>query len=210
MVAGEKVTAEQQVVNIVDLRMLELAGTVGAQDVARLSAGMPVELKIEGVDKPMQGKLARIAPQAEAGTRSIGVAVQLQNPKETMRAGQYAVAQVQIGDAPPRLTVPIGAISSSSGQEYVWTVEGGKLLRRTVTTGRRDPVRGRAEVLEGLDAGRAGAGRALRQPARRCQGPRRRRRDGRHAQAAAHAGRDDRPLIHAADTASLRGEFPCG
>ena len=66
MVAGEKVTAEQQVVNIVDLRMLELAGTVGTQDVARLSAGMPVELKIEGVDKPMQGKLARIAPQAEA------------------------------------------------------------------------------------------------------------------------------------------------
>jgi membrane fusion protein (multidrug efflux system) len=150
VVAGEKVTAEQQVVNIVDLRMLELAGTVGTQDVARLSAGMTVELRIEGVDKPLQGKLARIAPAAEAGTRSIGVAVQLQNPTETLRAGQYAVAQVQIGDATPRLTVPIGAISSASGQEYVWTVEGGKLLRRTVTTGRRDPVRGRAEVLEGL------------------------------------------------------------
>lgn len=152
VVAGEKVTAEQQVVNIVDLRTLELAGTVGTQDVARLSAGMPVELRIEGIDKPLQGKLARIAPAAEAGTRSIGVAVQLQNPKETMRAGQYAVAQVQIGDATPRLTVPIGAISSASGQEYVWTVEGGKLLRRTVTTGRRDPVRNRAEILDGLKA----------------------------------------------------------
>ena len=98
------------------------------------------------------GKLARIAPAAEAGTRSIGVVVQVQNPKETMRAGQYAVAQVQIGDTTPRLTVPIGAISSASGQEYVWTVESGKLLRRTVTTGRRDPVRDRAEVLEGLSA----------------------------------------------------------
>jgi membrane fusion protein (multidrug efflux system) len=152
VVAGEKVSAEQQVVNIVDLRLLELAGTVGTQDVARLSAGMPVTLRIEGVDKPIEGKLARIAPAAEAGTRSIGVAVQLQNPKETLRAGQYAVARVQIGDATPRLTVPIGAISSASGQEYVWTVEGGKLLRRTVTTGRRDPVRGRAEVLDGLSA----------------------------------------------------------
>ena len=152
VVAGEKVSAEQQVVTIVDLHLLELAGTVGTQDVPRLSAGMPVTLRIEGVDKPLEGKLARIAPAAEAGTRSIGVAVQLQNPKETLRAGQYAVAQVQIGDATPRLTVPIGAISSASGQEYVWTVEGGKLLRRTVTTGRRDPVRDRAEVLEGLSA----------------------------------------------------------
>jgi RND family efflux transporter MFP subunit len=152
VVAGEKVTAEQQVVTIVDLRLLELAGTVGTQDVPKLSAGMTVVLKIEGIDAPLQGKLARIAPAAEAGTRSIGVAVQLQNPKETLRAGQYAVAQVQIGDAQPRLTVPIGAISSASGQEYVWTVEDGKLLRRTVTTGRRDPVRGRAEVLDGLKA----------------------------------------------------------
>jgi len=152
VVAGEKVTAEQQVVTIVDLHMLELAGTVGTQEVGQLSTGMPVTLKIEGLDKPIEGKLARIAPAAEAGTRSIGVVVQLQNPKETMRAGQYAVAQVQIGDATPRLTVPISAISSSSGQEYVWTVENGKLLRRTVTTGRRDPVKGRAEVLEGLTA----------------------------------------------------------
>ncbi len=152
VVAGEKVTAEQQVVTIVDLRLLELAGTVGTQEVARLAAGMPVVLRIEGVDTPLEGRLARIAPSAEAGTRSIGVAVQLQNPKETLRAGQYAVAHVQIGDATPRLTVPIGAISSASGQEYVWTVEGGKLLRRTVTTGRRDPVRQRAEVLEGLSA----------------------------------------------------------
>jgi membrane fusion protein (multidrug efflux system) len=150
VVAGEKVSAEQQVVNIVDLHTLELAGTVGTQDVSKLSPGMRVELKIEGVDKPVTAKLARIAPAAEAGTRSIGVAVELQNPQETLRAGQYAVAQVQIGDAQPRLTVPIGAISSASGQEYVWTVEQGKLLRRTVTTGRRDAVRGRAEVIEGL------------------------------------------------------------
>ena len=152
VVSGEKVTAEQQVVTIVDLHMLELAGTVGTQEVGRLSTGMAVTLKIEGLDKPIDGKLARIAPAAEAGTRSIGVVVQLQNPKEAMRAGQYAVAQVQIGDATPRLTVPISAISSASGQEYVWTVENGKLLRRTVTTGRRDPVKGRAEVLDGLTA----------------------------------------------------------
>ena len=152
VVAGEKVTAEQQVVTIVDLRLLELAGTVGTQEVGRLTTGMPATLKIEGLDKPMDGKLARIAPAAEAGTRSIGVVVQLQNPKENMRAGQYAVAQVLIGDSTPRLTVPISAISSASGQEYVWTVENGKLLRRTVTTGRRDPVKGRAEVLEGLTA----------------------------------------------------------
>ena len=69
---------------------------------------------------------------------------------EALRAGQYGVAQVVIGGVTPRLTIPVGAISTASGQEYVWTIEKGQLLRRTVITGRRDPVRGRAEVLEGL------------------------------------------------------------
>jgi len=150
VVPGEKVTTEQQVVTIVDLHLLELDGTVGTQDVAKLEPGMAAEIRVEGMAEPVHGTLARIAPAAEAGTRSIGVVVQLQNPKEAMRAGQYAVARVSVGDATPRLTVPLGALSSASGQEYVWTVEQGKLLRRTVTTGRRDLVRGRAEVLEGL------------------------------------------------------------
>ena len=153
VVPGEKVTPEQEIFSIVDLHLLELNGTVGTQDVAKLSTGMPAEVRIEGIARPEHGTLARIAPQAEPGTRSIGVVVQLQNPKEAMRAGQYAVAQVSIGDPTPCLTVPISALSSASGQEYVWTVEGGKLLRRTVTTGRRDLKQGRAEVLEGLDPG---------------------------------------------------------
>ena len=150
VVPGEKVTAEQPVVTIVDLHLLELVGTVGTQEVAKLAPGMTAQVRIEGVDQPVQGKLARIAPAAEAGTRSIGVVVQLQNPKETLRAGQYAVGQVTIGDAQPRLTVPLGAVGSASGQEYVWTIEDGKLLRRTVVTGRHDALRGRTEILEGL------------------------------------------------------------
>ena len=150
VVPGEKVSPEQQVVTIVDLHLLELAGTVGTQEVAKLAPGMPVDVRIEGVDAPVHGTLARIAPAAEPGTRSIGVVVQLQNPKETLRASQYAVGQVSIGDARPRLTVPLGAVGSASGQEYVWTIEDGKLLRRTVVTGRHDALRGRTEILEGL------------------------------------------------------------
>jgi RND family efflux transporter MFP subunit len=150
VVPGEKVIPEQQVVTIVDLHLLELAGTVGTQEVSKLAPGMPVEVRIEGVTDPVHGKLARINPAAEPGTRSIGVAVRLQNPTEALRAGEYAVATVQLGDAQPRLTVPLGAISVASGQEYVWTVEKGVLMRRTVTSGRRDPAQGRVEILEGL------------------------------------------------------------
>lgn len=150
VVPGEKVAAEQQLLSIVDLRNLEMVGSVGTHEVSQLSPGMAVQVKVEGVDTPVQGTLARIAPAAEAGTRSIGVTVNIANPKEVFRAGQFALAHVSLQHETPRLTVPAGAIAAASGQEYVWTLEQDKLLRRSVTTGRRDTARGLVEVLDGL------------------------------------------------------------
>lgn len=153
VVPGEKLAIEQPVVTIVDLATLELAGSVGTHEVSRLSPGMPVELRIEGVAEPVTGTLARIAPAAEAGTRSIGVTIALPNPRERLRAGQYAIARVVLPDPTPRITVPIAAVTTVSGQEQVWVIEGGTLARRAVTVGRRDEAGGRLEILSGLPPG---------------------------------------------------------
>ncbi|PTT79224.1 efflux RND transporter periplasmic adaptor subunit, partial [Pelomonas sp. HMWF004] len=147
---GEKLAAEQQILTIVDLAKLELAGLVGTHEVSRLQPGMPVQVKVEGVDAPVQAKIARISPAAEPGTRSIGVTLVLDNPKELYRAGQYAVAQVVLADDTQRLTVPMAAISRNAGQEQVWVIDNGALVRRIVTTGRSDTREGRVEVLSGL------------------------------------------------------------
>lgn len=153
VVPGEKLAMEQPVLTIVDLATLELAGSVGTHEVARLAPGMPVEVRVEGADQPLTGQVARIAPAAEPGTRSIGVTVALANPKETLRAGQYAVARVVLADPTQRLTVPVTAVGSSAGQIHVWVIDNGVLVRRSITTGRRDEVQGRVEVLTGLTPG---------------------------------------------------------
>ncbi|TMH06197.1 MAG: efflux RND transporter periplasmic adaptor subunit [Betaproteobacteria bacterium] len=152
-VPGEKLSPEQQLLTIVDLARLELAGSVGTHEVSLLAPGMPVEVRVEGVEKPVIGSLARIAPAAEAGARSIGVTIALANPKETFRAGQYALAKVVLADPVQRLTLPLAAVGSNGGQEHVWVIEGGALLRRAVTTGRRDNASGRIEVLKGVSSG---------------------------------------------------------
>lgn len=147
---GEKLAAEQQVLTIVDLARLELAGNVGTHEVARLLPGMPVQVSVEGVDKPVAGRIARIAPAAEPGTRSIGVTIELPNPKETLRAGQYAMARAALVDDADRLVLPEAAVGNTSGQDHVWVIERGVLARRAVTLGRKDPREGRVEVLQGV------------------------------------------------------------
>ena len=152
-VAGEKVSAEQNIVTIVDLSTLELAGTVGTHEVSQLSPGAAVQVKVEGVEAPVVGKIARIAPAAEVGTRSIGVTIELPNAKEVLRAGQYALARVELADPQPRLTVPATAVGNAGGQDHVWLIENGVLARRAVTVGRRDEREGRVELLNGVAAG---------------------------------------------------------
>jgi RND family efflux transporter MFP subunit len=150
IVPGEKVTVEQTLLTIVDLSRLELAGLVGTHEVPRLQPGMAVQVRIEGMPAPVVGRLARIAPIAESGTRSIGVTIALDNPKETLRAGQYALARVDLADDTKRLTVPLTALGNTSGQDQVWVISDGALLRRAVTLGRHDTAHGRVEVLSGL------------------------------------------------------------
>ena len=147
---GEKVAVEQQVLTIIDLARLELAGSVGTHEVSRLTAGLPVEVQVEGVTQPVAGRLARIAPAAEPGTRSIGVTIELANPGETLRAGQYAMARATLADDQERLTLPVAAVGSTAGQDHVWMIENGTLARRAVTLGRRDERQGRIEVLQGV------------------------------------------------------------
>ncbi|HEY6086682.1 MAG TPA: efflux RND transporter periplasmic adaptor subunit [Burkholderiaceae bacterium] len=153
VVAGEKLAPEQQVLTIVDLARLELAGSVGTHEVSQLSPGMAVQVAVEGVSEKVAGTLARIAPAAEAGTRSIGVTIELANPGEKLRAGQYALARVQLADPTQRLTLPVTAIGNTSGQDHVWVIESGLLARRAITLGRRDEREGRVEVLQGVRPG---------------------------------------------------------
>ena len=147
---GEKVAAEQQLLTIVDLSRLELAGLVGTHDIGRLHPGMAVQVTVEGEDRPVEATIDRISPTAEPGTRSIGVVLRLANADERLRAGQYAVAAVEVPDTTERLTLPDTAVSGGNGQDEVWTIEQGALVRHSVTVGRRDERSGRVEIVRGL------------------------------------------------------------
>lgn len=147
---GERLAVEQPVLTLVDLARLELAGAVGTHEVSRLAPGLAVQVQVEGVDQPVAGRIVRIAPAAEPGTRAIGVTIELPNPQERLRAGQYAVARVELADDTERLTLPLAAVGSAAGQDHVWLIENGSLARRAVRLGRRDEREGRVEVVEGV------------------------------------------------------------
>lgn len=151
---GEKVAFDAPLITIVDLTDLEMQALVPASDVPELRVGMPVELRVDGFgERAFPGKIDRINPSTEAGTRAIMVYVTLRNPETTLRGGMYANGRVALSASTPVATLPANAVRTEAGQTYVWVIEGGKLAKRLVTVGRRDDTAGIVELKTVLPAG---------------------------------------------------------
>jgi RND family efflux transporter MFP subunit len=144
---GEKVAFDAPLFTIVDLTDLELAAMVPAVDVPEVRVGMPVELLVDGFgERRFAGRIERINPTTEPGTRSILVFVGLQNADAALRSGMFATGRIGLAASTPVPTLPIAAVRTEAGASYVWTVDGGKLTRRIVVLGRRDDEAGRVEI----------------------------------------------------------------
>jgi len=144
---GEKVAVEAPLLTIVDLGDLEVQAMVPAIDVPEVEPGMPVELSVDGFrERRFAGRVDRINPSTEPGTRAIIVHVGLPNPDAALRAGMFATGRITLAAGAPTPTLPMSAVRSEAGQSYVWTIEAGKLVRRIVVTGRRDEANGRIEI----------------------------------------------------------------
>jgi multidrug efflux pump subunit AcrA (membrane-fusion protein) len=110
-----------------------------AIDVPGLALGMPVELSVDGFgERRFAGRIGRINPSTEPGTRAIMVYVGLRNPDATLRSGMFATGRIALAASEPIATLPFGAVRIEAGQSYVWAIEGGKLSRRIVVLGRRE------------------------------------------------------------------------
>jgi len=151
---GEKVALDAPLVTIVDLRDLELAAIVPTVDVPELKVGMPVELAVDGYgERRFTGRIERINPATEPGTRSILVFVGLANADASLKSGMSATGRIRIASSGPVPSLPAEAVRTDAGQNYVWTIENGKLARRLVVVGRRDEEAGRVEITTPLPAG---------------------------------------------------------
>jgi RND family efflux transporter MFP subunit len=150
---GEKVAFDAPLLAIVDLSQLEVQAQVPVSDVAQLATGMPAQVEIEGIaGRKFAGRVERINPSTEPGTRTINIYVSLPNEDSLLRAGMFArVALVTSAEAEvPAL--PISALRIDNGTTFVWTIVDGRLVRRLVEVGRRDERARMVEVTGGLTA----------------------------------------------------------
>ena len=152
---GEKVSPDNRLLDIINLQNMELEAAVPTSDIGQVALGQQVTLRVEGLSTAFRGRVTRINPSTQTGSRSVLVYVQVPNPQALLRAGMFAEGQLTLRSKAGVLALPPGALHKESNAVYVYVIEEGKLIKKIVTPG----IEGRQgddsniEIIDGLRAG---------------------------------------------------------
>ena len=150
---GERAAVDTRILEIVDLSRLEIEAALAPDEVAALHVGRPAKLKVDGLSAEMKGRVARINPAAQAGSRTVSVYVAL-DPHPALRQGLFARGRVEL-ERQRVLTVPTNAVRVDRAKPYVLALEGTRVTERAVELGLRGEVAGveSVQVTQGLNEG---------------------------------------------------------
>lgn len=151
---GEAVGVDAPLFTVVNSDTLELSGQIPVDRAAHVRVGAPVAFTLTAApDRELSGRVARIDPVADPGTRQVGVYVQLANPKHTIIGGQFATGRIVGEKVEDAVVIPELAVRGASDSTYVLTVADGRVARQPVTVGPSDKASGQVAITKGLEAG---------------------------------------------------------
>lgn len=152
--AGDKVSPDMPVAQVIDLARMELEAPVPVSEIPFVKAGQPITFQVDGFPgRAFEGRIERINPSAEAGSRSISVFATLPNADGALKGGMFANGQLATSQGVEVDVIPISAVLEEGGQSFVHVVRNGRIERRTVVLGTRHADRGLVTVREGLEPG---------------------------------------------------------
>jgi RND family efflux transporter MFP subunit len=157
--AGERVSIDAKVLELVDLSQLEIEVPLSPSDSVEVRLGQVATVQIEDRPDTLSAKVQRISPSAQAGSRSVLVYLSINSPAG-LRHGLFAKGSLALQHS-RRLAVPLSAVRTDRAQPYVQVLETVanqmQVVHKVVSLGLRgNDASGSSEIwvgVEGLAAG---------------------------------------------------------
>jgi len=142
---GAFVRPGTSLVSVVDRSIIRVTADVPEVDFAVVEPGTPVRMHLLATGQDVVGKVARRAPAADPGTRTLHFEVDVADPTRTLPVGTTAEVTIDVGRPRPASAVPLAAAAVRTGKALVFVVEGETAHARVV------PLLGEREGLLYLD-----------------------------------------------------------
>ena len=153
---GERVGVDARILEIVDLRQIELESNLPSVELPKLKLGQLAQLRVEGAEGRVTARLVRVNPSAQLGTRTFVIYLRIEQPagqKLALRQGLFAEGLLNASSTRV-LAVPLKSVRTDQVLPFVQLVREGKVHHQTVTLGLRGMADSEEMVaVEGLREG---------------------------------------------------------
>ncbi|HET7287660.1 MAG TPA: efflux RND transporter periplasmic adaptor subunit, partial [Pyrinomonadaceae bacterium] len=89
-------------------------------------------------DKNFAGRVARIAPNVSAQSRTLTVEAEIDNSSGALKPGQFATVRILQERAEPAVLVPARAVITEAGVSRLFVIKNGHAEQRLVQTGQTE------------------------------------------------------------------------
>jgi RND family efflux transporter MFP subunit len=151
---GLAVAVNTKLFTVHDLSLMNIEALVPARDIPAVQVGQEARFLIEGFgERAFIGKVDRINPSTEQGSRSIMVHLLIPNTDGQLKGGMFAQGTLGVSSIVSATVVPQAAVREQGGRASVFRIEAGALVEQPVETGMRDAATGTVEIRSGLLSG---------------------------------------------------------
>jgi RND family efflux transporter MFP subunit len=150
---GEKQPVDGKILTLVDLAEMEVEAAVPAGDIPSIRVGQEVSFRVEGFgEREFRGRIERINPATQSGSRSILVYAVLPNQDSALKGGMFAKGSVTLSKIESAQVLPLSAVREENGKTYVLRIANDRIESRAVKLGLRNEDEGVVQIVDGLDA----------------------------------------------------------
>jgi cobalt-zinc-cadmium efflux system membrane fusion protein len=152
IVIGQAIEPNVALMKIIDPSVMIVEGEAFEDTLPLLKLGQRVRVVVSAYpDEVFEGKISFISPTVNPTKRTIAVWAEVINHRGLLKQDLFAQVYVIVGEQRGSLTIPIEALISDEGAEFVFVERDGAYLRVNLGLGiRNDRI---AEVKRGLAAG---------------------------------------------------------
>ncbi len=136
---GERVGVDARILEIVDIRRLELEAALAPDEVALVRVGQTARLQIDGLAEPALATVSRINPSTQSGSRSVLVYLSLtpnSSNAPALRQGLFASGSIEL-ERRKHLVLPASAVRVDQDQPAVQVLVDGEVQQRPVVVAQR-------------------------------------------------------------------------
>jgi RND family efflux transporter MFP subunit len=124
------------ILTVARVDVLRVFITVNERELAGVTLGKDAHVELDALPgRSFSGKVVRLAPQLDPGTRTLDAEVQLQNESGELRPGMYGRGSIVIEVHRQAPVAPVGAVVFSDGKAYTFVLGGETVRRRPIEVG---------------------------------------------------------------------------